>query len=121
MCMDANENTYKGSIGKALTDSDGLAMKEVVREYTNQNLGATYFRGSEPIDGIWATPDVVIANACVMPAGYGIGNHRMFVIDFVTSSLIGTDTPKIQRPIKARRLNTKLPGVADMRRCMRSK
>jgi hypothetical protein len=50
--MDANENIYKGSIGKALTDSDGLAMKEVVREYTNQDLGATYFRGSEPIDGI---------------------------------------------------------------------
>jgi hypothetical protein len=51
-CMDANENTYRGSIGKALTDVNGLAMKEVVREYTNLDLGATYFRGSQPIDGI---------------------------------------------------------------------
>jgi len=112
VCMDANENTYKGSIGKALTDKDGLAMKEVVREYTNKDLGATYFRGSEPIDGIWATSDVVISNACVMPAGYGIGDHRMFVVDIVTSSMVGVDVKRIQRA-KARRLNTKLPGVAE--------
>ena len=88
MCMDANENTYRGSIGTALTDKEGLAMKEVVWEYTHQDLGAIYFRGREPFDGIWATLDVEIANACVMPAGYGIGDHRMFIIDIVTSSMI---------------------------------
>jgi len=51
VCMDANENTYKGSIGKALTDSDGLAMKEVVREYTNQDLGATYLEVVNQLTG----------------------------------------------------------------------
>jgi len=110
--MDANENTYRGSIGKALTDVNGLAMKEVVREYTNLDLGATYFQGSQPIDGIWATSDVIISNACVMPAGYGIGDHRMFIVDIVTSSIIGVDPPKIQQA-KARCLNTKLPGVGE--------
>ena len=47
-------------------------MKEVIRDFTGAELGPTYFRGSKPIDGIWATPDVQISNACVMPAGYGI-------------------------------------------------
>jgi hypothetical protein len=111
VCMDANKNMCKGSIGKALTDKNSLAMKEVVREYTNKDLGATYFREGESIDGIWATSDVVISNACVMPAGYGIGDHRMFLIDIVTSSMVGVDTPRIQQA-KARQLNTKLPGVA---------
>jgi hypothetical protein len=87
-------------------------MKEVVREYTNLDLGATYFRGSQPIDGIWATADVTISNACVTPAGYGIGDHRMFIVDIVTSSITGSDPPKIQQA-KARRLNTKLPGVGE--------
>jgi hypothetical protein len=112
VCLDANENTYPGSIGKALTDINGLAMKEVVREYTHMDLGATYFWGSQPIDGIWATPDIVISNACVMPAGYGIGDPRMFIVDIVTSSLVGSASPNISQA-SARCLNTKLPGVSE--------
>ena len=45
-----------------------------------------------------------------MPVGYGVGDHRMFVIDFLTSSLIGCNPPKIVRAA-ARRLNTIIPGV----------
>ena len=61
---------------------------------------------------MWATPDVVITRACVVPVGYGVGDHRMFVIDFLTSSLIGCNPPKIVRAA-ARRLNTAIPGVED--------
>jgi len=86
VCMDANKNIYKKSIGKMLTNPDGLAMKEVVGDFTGQHLGATFFRGTTPIDGIWATPDIVVTRACMMPAGYGVGNHRLFVVDFLTSS-----------------------------------
>ena len=67
------------------------------------------FRGTKPIDGVWITYDVVIIGGCVMPAGYGIGYHRLFVLDFLTSSLIGHDPPKIVRAV-ARRLNTNIPS-----------
>ena len=87
-------------------------MKEVVGTFTNESLGATYFRGTKPIDGIWATPDIVVTGACVMPAGYRVGDHRMFIIDFLTSSLVGSTPPQIVRA-GARRLNTKIGGVAD--------
>ena len=86
-------------------------MKEVVGEFTGQQLGATFFRGTELIDGIWATSDVVVTNNCVMPAGYGVGDHRLFIIDFLTSLLIGASLPRIVR-VAARRLNTKIPGTA---------
>ena len=100
VCMDANNHIYKGAIGTALTDNNGLAMKEVVLNATGKALGATYFRESTPIDGIWATRDIGIANACVMPAGYGVGDHRLFVVDLITSTLTGNNSPKtkIQRP-----------------------
>ena len=81
-CIDANEHIYKKSMGKSLTDSQGLAMKEVVGSFTNEPLGATFFRGTKPIDGVWATSDIVVTGACVMPVGYGVGDHRMFVVDF---------------------------------------
>ena len=111
VCLDANENIYSKSIGKALTNLEGLAMKEVVGTFTGRRVGPTYFRGSTPIDGIWATSDISISNACIMPTGYGIGDHRLFIIDFNTTDIIGFNPPTVVRPT-ARRLITKLPGVA---------
>jgi hypothetical protein len=77
VCMDANEDIYRKSIGKALMDQDGLNMSEVVGDFTGKKLGATYFRGTKPIDCIWATKDIVITHACVMPTRYRVGDHRM--------------------------------------------
>ena len=110
VCMDVNEDIYAKSIGKALTDTEGLDMAEVVGEFTGKRVGATYYRGRKPIDGIWATRDMQVVGACVMPAGFGVGDHRMFVVDFCTASLIGLAPPKIVRS-QSRRLNTMIPGV----------
>jgi hypothetical protein len=62
-------------IGKALTDINGLAMKEVVGEFTRQPVGPTFFRGFKPIDSVWVSSEIIILNSCIMPAGYGIGDH----------------------------------------------
>ena len=77
VCLNANEDIYKKSIGKALTLVEGLGMKEVVGEFTGKKIGPTYFRGKKPIDGIWATTDIQVCGACIMPASYGIGDHRL--------------------------------------------
>ena len=112
VCMDANEHIYQKSIGKALMDVDGLRMREVVGEFTGQKIGPTYFRGSKPIDAVWATSDVEVVGACVMPAGFGVGDHRLFQVDFRASSLVGNAPPKIIRA-PSRRLNTKIPRIAE--------
>ena len=109
VCMDVNEYIYCKSIGKSLTMSEDLQMIEAVGNYTGKKIGAKFFRGTKPIDGVWVTSDVVIIGACVMPAGYRIGDHRLFLLDFLTSSLIGQDPPKIVRA-SARRLNTNIPS-----------
>jgi hypothetical protein len=84
-------------------------MKEIVGEFTGRKIGPTFFHGSKPIDGVWAMADIKISNACVMPAGYGIGDHRMFIVDLVQSSMIGETPCQIQQLV-SRRLNTKVPG-----------
>jgi exonuclease III len=112
VCMDANEDVYRKSIGKALTDPEGLNMREVVGDFTGGKLGATYFRGSKLIDAVWATQDLIITGACVMPAGFGVGDHRLFVVDIQASSMIGTNPPKIVRAT-SRRLSNKLPHVTE--------
>ena len=86
-------------------------MQEVVSNFTSKQLGATFFRGSKPIDAIWATSNLEVAHACVMLVGYGVGNHHLFVVDFAMASMVGTCPPKIVRPA-LHRLNTKISGCA---------
>jgi hypothetical protein len=112
LCVDANENIYWGELGWQLTDLDGLGMKEVVGEFTAKQLGATYFQGSEPIDGIWATGNLTVTNACIMPVGFGVGDHQLFVIDFATTTLVGSVLHTIVHPALCR-LNTKINGCAQ--------
>ncbi len=99
-------------MGRELTDLHGLGMKEVVGEFTTKRLGATYFRGSAPIDAVWATSNVAVVNACVMPVSYGVGDHPLFVVDFATALLVGAGClQQIIRPA-LHRLNTRIAGCA---------
>jgi hypothetical protein len=112
LCLDANKNIYRGELGWELTDLYGLGMKEVMGECTTRRLRATYFRGSVPIDAVWATSNVAVVNACVMPVRYGVGDHYLFVVDFATALLVGTGcSQQIVQPA-VRRLNTRIAGCA---------
>jgi hypothetical protein len=70
-------------------------MKEVVGEFTAKQLKATYFRGSKSIDRIWATGNLTVTNACIMPVGFGVGDHQLFMIDFATTRLVGSGSHTI--------------------------
>jgi hypothetical protein len=111
VCMDANEDIYRKLIEKLLMKKDGQNMSEVVGNFTGKKIGPTFFWGSKPIDGIWATPNVVVTHACVMPAGYGVGNHWLFVVDFQEAILIG-EAPHRIKHFTSRRLNTKVSSGA---------
>ena len=91
--MDANEDIYQKNLEKSITARDGLIMTEVVGTVTGKKISVTLFRGSKPIDALWATTDIVVVRACVMPESYGVGYHRLFVLYFLTSSLIVQTPP----------------------------
>ncbi len=107
--MDHNKHVYDRMLGKALSNREGLNLQEVILKQTRIPTGATFFRGSHPIDGLWALDDLDISNACVMPFGYGVGNHRAFILDIPLESLIGVNPVRIVRPA-SRRLNSRIPG-----------
>jgi hypothetical protein len=109
--MDHNEHVTKGPLGKLLADKNGLDLQEAILHHTGSCPGATYFRGSKPIDGLWVSDDLDISNACVMPFGYGIGDHRAYILNVPLELLAGENPIKIVRPA-GRRLNSKLPGCS---------
>ncbi len=108
--MDHNEHVTNGPLEKALADKEGLGLREAIVHHTGLSPGTTFFRGSKPIDRLWISDDLDISNACVMPFGYSIGDHRAFIIDIPIKSLVGEDPVKIVRPA-GRRLNSKNPRV----------
>jgi hypothetical protein len=57
----------------------------------------TFFWGSKTIDGIWATKDIGATHACVMPAGFRVGDHQMFVADFQADTVIGKAPFRVKR------------------------
>ncbi len=98
LCMDHNKHTYSGPLGRALANPAGLGMHEAVLRHTSTGTGLMFFHGSKLIDGLWTTRDIVISNVCVMPFGYGFGDHRMFVFNVTLESLIWSTPTKVVRP-----------------------
>jgi hypothetical protein len=63
--LDANEDIYRGMIGRTLTKSNGLDLVETVGHASHAKLTATHFRGSRPIDAVWTSRDLEISNAAL--------------------------------------------------------
>jgi hypothetical protein len=67
--MDHNKHVTNGPLGKELSNMNGLDLREAIVQHTGTSPGATFFRGSKPIDGMWVSGDLDISNACVMRLG----------------------------------------------------
>ncbi len=103
--MDHNKHVLDRAIWKALVDREGLDLREAIFHHTGRSPGATYFQRIEPIDGLWISSNIDVSNACDIPFGYGVGNHRTFILNIHIESLVGVDPVKIVWPA-SRQLNS---------------
>jgi hypothetical protein len=106
--IDHNKHTYNGPLGQALANTSGLALQKVVLQHTGKRTGTIFFQGSKLIDRLWVSSNIKLVNACVMPFGYGVDNHRMFVLNITLELLIAKRPTKIVCPALGR-LNSKIP------------
>ena len=61
-------------------------------------MGATFTRGSRPLDGAYGTAGVECTGATILPKFCGARDHRVFILDFDSASLIGDVFPNVQMP-----------------------
>ena len=102
LILDGNEDMRNGQLARMIRHQV-LDMKDAVKSRSNIEGLATFVRGSRQIDGAWVTPDVEISAACFLPFYFGVGYHRVILLDIPLHSLIGGTIYKISRP-NARRL-----------------
>jgi hypothetical protein len=111
--MDHNEHVINRLLGRELASKEELDLREAIVQHTGTSPEATFFHGSRPINGMWVSSNLKISNACVMPFGYSIGDHRVFILDIPIESLVGIDLVKIVR-LAGRRFNSRLPGCSQL-------
>jgi hypothetical protein len=103
---DFNENVYSGCIVKCFSLPD-LMLTEQCLQCTGMHIPPTFRDGTVPIDAIFSTSGIECINAYILPHKGGIGDHRCFILDFTSSSIVGTKFPNIVR-CSARKLHCKL-------------
>jgi hypothetical protein len=106
--MDHNQHAVEGSLGKALADKDRPDLCKAIKLHTGASPGATFFCDLQPIDGLWVSKDLDISNACVMPFGFRVGDHRAFTLDILLELLVEVNPVKIIRPVSCHP-NSRLP------------
>jgi hypothetical protein len=102
---DFNEKVYSGCISKRLSQSDLMFSKQCL-QCTGIHIPPTFKDGTIPINAIFVTAGIECIDAYILPHKGGMGNHRCFIVDFISSSIIGTKFPNIVR-CSARKLHCK--------------
>jgi hypothetical protein len=64
----------------------------------------SHHRGTSPLTTFFGSPGLHVENAMVFPHWYGLGDHRLFVLEVSSASLFGRQLPGIGRP-RGRLLN----------------
>jgi hypothetical protein len=74
-----------------------LNFVKLCQKHTGKPIPPIHCSGSAPIDGIFATSGIDCINAFVLPHYGGVGDHRCFIMDTSSDSMIGTSFPNIVR------------------------
>ena len=111
LCGDFNENVYDSRLGKRLALPD-LLMREQCHLHTGDRLPNTFVTGSRPIDAVYATSGTEVIHAGLLPKYGGVGDHRCFILDFTSQSVLGKVLPRVLPP-HARKLNCFCKRIRD--------
>ncbi len=108
---DFNENMYTGWIAKHLAHPD-LNFNEQCLGCTGMHILPTFRDRVMPINAVYATARIECVNMHILPHKGGIEDHRCFIIDFSSLSVIGTRFQNIVR-CTARQLYCKLTRLVQ--------
>jgi hypothetical protein len=96
LLSDFNEIIYTGQIAKHFVLPDLMLSKQCL-QCAGMNVPPTFRDGSVPIDAIFAIAGIECVNAYILPHKGRVGDHRCFILNFMSSSVISTKFPNIVR------------------------
>jgi hypothetical protein len=103
LLVDFSKNVYSGDLARSLSGED-LRMHELCQCITGLPLPHTYIHGSVPIDAVFCTVGIDGVAVALPPSRFGVGNHRVFMVDVTSASMLGDIFPQVI-PATGRLLN----------------
>jgi hypothetical protein len=100
---DFNKDVYSGTLAVHLAGEE-LKMAELSCRMTGTRLLPTHTCGQTPINTVFATSGIVCMVVTLLPSLMGVGDHRVFILDIDSISLLGDVFPSII-PISHQLLN----------------
>jgi len=94
--MDANEHAMDGPMSKML-EAEGVELEEFSHKYYGNKPPNTFINGRFPIDAGYKTPDVEVTVFCMLSFMKSPGDHRGWIIEVTTRSMLGKDLLRITR------------------------
>ena len=89
LAADINEHVIDGVLLKALRNLDLI---EAHAKKLNLPGLASHITSRKPIDSIWVSPDVTLAEASMFLYKFGVGDHRVILVDFNFDPIIEQST-----------------------------
>ena len=91
---DFNEDVYTGQLASSLS-GEFLRMKEVCHWTKGIPLPPTHNCGTVPIDAVFGTAGLIVTSVALLPIRTGVGDHRVFLIDVSSDSILGDVFPRV--------------------------
>jgi hypothetical protein len=91
---DFNGNVYSGNLAGQLAGNEFQMTKMCLRT-TGHRLLSTHIRGQKPINRVFATCGLVCKSVTLLPSREGVGDHRLFLLDITSESILGDVFPHV--------------------------
>ena len=108
--MEANKSTMDGPLRKML-EKEGVDLEEFSHRYYGNKPPHTFIDGKIPIDAGYKTPDLEITAFCMLSFLDSTGDHRSWLVELTTRSMLGRELLKIVRPPGRRLVSTQPRSV----------
>ena len=102
---DANSNVYDGILAVELQREE-IRMVDVCEAALGHKSPNSHASGTLPITGVFATSDLAAQHVFQSSHGFGLGDHRVFVVDIDLAQLLGSEYSQLVR-LPGRKLQAK--------------
>ena len=102
---DINDNVMGGAFTMMLMQ-EGVEMDEFGGEFCGEEEVDSYVYGNGRIAGGWKTKNLEITQLIMFPFMESVGDHRSWIVEFTTRSVLGVNLVKIQRSVGRRLVST---------------
>ena len=104
--IDTNQNINSGRLALSLRQ-EPLNIQCLMKQATGEDVPNSHFRWTAAISTNFGSTGLAHGHACCFPHWYGVGNHRVMILELTAKSLFDGNYPSVASP-GARRLNCKI-------------